>query len=568
MFVDGSLSNLLKCTSCNNGSASFIVPTERFDSRYKRTIQGKQVAVYVNGSYVFNGFLDTTNAELSPDSDGFTVDAKSVLEKLSTVWIGQYQNKNVVTYRIADEWQLDDILRDIFDQLGGVHANLLKLGNTSVIAGKNYDFGKEDLVFRNINYASAIDQILAYAGNVVYRPRYTLSGVYLDLYQTAGNNNGTSFCKVSDYDDDSIYANVQSISAGDSVSDTIDQVTVFGSPKRAIITVFGNADIGVHPVQLIKDWDSSLEARVRANPETAKRDAPGYVAGSEHVDRRFKLPACLHNLLKLKDLPIDKDAEGKQQYKLQAFQWKSTLATDNEAIIAYGIVDTAPTLVDADFDLDNNYITFKEPATNLMQVELFTEPETDPENPPAIEPTATSTAQQRLPKKTYAPASVGVTIGIEMDQPLMYRTPARQDVPQNENILREDYTYVQYTSKDLQIDDDGTEFGTVVIFTEDVSPPIVNVATDKLVIKDDTSKIKSLAYEILKEKNVHAKTLDITIPFVTNHYKIGNRLNISGLYDPVINSDEFSITNVQYDLESYRINITADNSKPLKYSEG
>jgi len=546
VYVNGSLSNILKCTSCDNQKASFIVPELRFDSRTKHNLQGKKVSVYCNGVWKFTGFLDTTNADLSPDADGFTIDATSVTEKLSHIWVGQTQNKNVLTFRKTDGWTLYTILRELFDNLGS-YSNILSLGDCSIIQDKDYDYNKE-LILRNCTLEEAIDQILAYAGNVVYNPVFNASGARLDLYRSADNRNGTSFAEVAGEDEDIIYANVESLNCGDSSADTIDQVTVFGAPKKFIITVRGNADPGAFPVQMSNDWDASIEAFVRANPDvSSKREAPAYVTGAEFVDKRFKLPAILQDKLKLQDLPINKDAEGKQKYKLQAFQFKATVGTsDPDLIKTTYAVDALPTQVDADFDLDNNVVIFKEPATNVVQVDY---------------------TDIKTPKYTYAPAQVGITIGIESEDHLLYhRTNTSKSYPHNINVLREDYEFVQYTNDGYAFED-GTVFDNVIIFTEDVSPPAINVLTEALVIKDDSGKIQKLAQEVLKERNVRAKTLSVNIPFVTSHYKVGNKLVVKGLENGEFNDDEFSITNVSYDLDTYNTSITADNSKPLKYSD-
>lgn len=558
VYVNNSLSNIIKCTNINNSSsASFIIPVERFDSVLKTSLHNSQVAVMVNNVYLFNGFIDTSTAKLTANEDGFSFEAKSVLQKLEFSWVGQNDNKNYVYYARAEN-ELIDVLRDLFNDLPNGLDNVIKLGNTAVIQGKSFDFG-DILIFRNNNYTNALDSILSYCGDVAYTPRFTSWGCYIDFYRINNNSNGTSFARVADYGDDAVFANVASLDESVNSTDRIDKVTVYGSPEKFIISVYSNPAID-YSLRLIPDWDENLEEIVKLYPDCASQNSPTYVSGAEFVYKRYRVPYCLLLLTPLGVLPIEKQVinqttedgtlpeDKKTYYNLQAYQWKTTpsLNTTSTSILDY-TYDTNPTLVEAKFDLANGYVYFNNPTLNDINYEI------------------TTLNGNQVPKITREIAHVGITVAYENpDHLCFYTTPSSVKYPNSKTILREDWTKVTYTNIDKPFANN-TVFDNVTIFWEDVFPSVSTVVNTKQTIKDDTAKIQSHAYEVLKEKRFTSKTVSVEIPFVTNHYKVGNRLMFDGLSD--YNNDNLAITSVTFDLESYNTSFEANNIKPLKFTD-
>lgn len=558
VYIDGSYTKLIRCTGCNDQTANFIIPSEKWDSRHKTQLHGKKVSVKVNDFYIFTGFIDGTNAVARPSQNEFQFGAKSVLEKLNHVWAGQHENQLFYNNYVFGIHTLDQILEDFFDVLPH-YGNIIRLGNLSAIRDKAYNFG-ERFEISNWTYQQLLDTALSFCGDVTWKPRFTSFGAYIDLYRINNASNPTSYVTLGRYGENGKYSNIIDFNEDINSSETIDKVICYGSPKQFIIS-FCSADINpltstavpAH-MKLIPDWDESLETLVSQNQEATKRGSPGYVAGAEWVGTRYKIPD-IGEYTALKELPIQKsvDESGNiQYYKLQAYQWKTTLvanpASSEQAVT--GTLGTEPVIVDCDFQLDNGYVIFSKPTFNIIKTEIVTD-----------------SVGKTLPKRTYEIAPVGITIAVETKKhQLFYETPSVSDFPNTYNYPRLDYKYSQLTNIGYNWTNnagDNLLFDEVLIFYEDTASG--QIITSKTIIKDDTQQVQATALEVLKEKFHRSKQLDITIPMVTNNYKVGNRLVVENTDQ--FDSDQFAICSVQYDLVKYTTTITACNDKPLKFSE-
>ena len=564
--VDGSVSNYIKCTGCSLQGAEFNVVGKRFDDNYKYWLQDKLVTVFVNNYCLFTGFIQTTNSVCSPTDDGFNLQATPVSSILSDTWIGQYTNKNVLTYKASDDWTLSKILDDLFDQLGEMK-QYIKLGNTSILDNNKFAYGKE-LIIRNCTYEEAIDQILEFTGTIIFRPTFTSNGCVINFYDSANPNNGNAICSLADSGSDSKNDNLQSITISDTSLDYVDQISLWGV-RQAIITVYGNfpTDTVSPELQLIPDWEPAYTDIVRKNPEISKEGSPGFVEGFQYVDRRYKLPKVLWDFLKLDNLPIRKPKRNPDgtiipitdddklnnrntdydYYNLQAFQWKSHLKIDETGdVMAVAEPDTLPSLVNVVWDLDNNTVTFSEATTNFLTVDK---------------------TNKNLPAQTFTQAPIGITIAIELtDNVFNYKTGADKKFAKNINVLKEDFKFVQYTNIGFPIKDN-IVFGNGYVFTEDISPPELYAFNDAIIIQNDIGLMQQLANDLLQSKNHRPKQINVRLPYISNHFAIGKKLIINNLASSEMNNDKFIITDVNFDLVNYSIDVTADNSKPLKYSE-
>lgn len=573
--INGGASAALECVSISRDTAEFEVPELLYDSLRERYRDGF-VTVHAGdlfedgGASVWAGYLDTDSAAEGESEDSVKFSGISITGYLNKVWVGQTKLRPVVVYTLSKKFTCRDILIDLFDNLPTFLKTRIKLGSTSVLDGTLVIVPEEGeelkqtpptVTFRSATYASALDQITGYFGDVAYRLRYVGQLCYLDFYRVQNATAPRTVVNVGNWGESPLESNVYGITSACTSRDAVTRVMVYGGPKQAVISCFS---YDANPLTvLLQDWDPALEALVVANPDRAKPGAAGFLSGMEHVGRRFQLPELLRNLTKLKELPF-KNTAG-TPYGAQAWYYPTLLVDDPVNLsVKTGELELDPILrTGVKWELDKNQVTFKDPVFNITHLDVDS---------------------KGKPKATYAKAPVGITIAIELDEYLLHDTGhyAGSDVDLDfarsagltDSISREDQIYAQYTTHGIDLLSDGgpQPFFNAVIFSED---PVADLGEggqiiprgkpfnilEAVVIRDDSPTLRKMASDILQEKSKRRRSYSITIPYFTTAYREGYRCRVEG--DASYVPDNYCITSVSYDLtEDHSTMLEIDNVKP------
>ncbi len=590
VYINGALRQDIWCASVsrNSGSsastAQIIVPAALFDS-YRGDIVDGEMRVYVRttpgGAYTlaYTGFVSGDTGELSDSSDAIKLSANSIVHYLSKVFVGQSQGKTTVKYTLNDPytdrptWTPGRVLEDIFAHLPSGYAQHVALGDYSCLQTTQYNKDAADLIFRNSNYVSAIDQILSVIGGVTYVERFTSGKTYLDFFKLQDAYQGTIGATVADLAQPLTDANVGHITHNQTTQDVRTRVITVGKPRLAVITV-GSDDTTVAK-RLRKGWDSTatvevlgttynVEDIVKTDPEIANSEiAEAIKSVLEPVYTRWLLPKCLEPYRKHKDLGIEiedttntgEDAEkGKRKKTInaQAYKYPSLVSIDAQTGVATVTESTVAEKIKASFDLEHNEIKFSN-ARESMRVDTYS---LDAEGKPVI---------------TWRAARVYVTFAYECDEAIQADTG--QDHTGNinlpfaidgltERVIRDDCRYVQATNYSYPVTYGGESLVWGCKYYDDKT---WHAHTSKSVVHDDTGKLQRLAAAVLAEKHQRHHEVTVSIPWVTPAYRIGQQLQIYGTQ--VAWPYPLMITSLSYDFVGNSMSITADNVKPPHRSD-
>jgi hypothetical protein len=660
--------------SLNSGGgtrAEFDLPTAVFDTN-RAAYRDAFVSVTFTNSYDgssptnpdFLGYLDVDSAECTPGSDSVRLSANTITSYLNKVWVGQNlptaKRAATVTYPVSDHygraWKPLKVLQDLFGSGSGhspsgglpsYYRARVRLGNTSVLS----DSGDKDsppLVFRNTTYRDALDQIIAYYGDVAYRERFGGVITYLDFYRVNDASNPTTTARLGTFNDPiEGNTNIAAIQHQQTPQNTIDRVIGYGTPRRFMVSVLSAvpgasgtlATLGepIATKAAVRDWTTGLQDIVKQNPKLAKQ---GYLnvlvttaalsgaasltvksgvalpvgsiltakngeqlltgtftyttapeatlvverghnettpdaitenatlrwepVGVENTFRRYRLPDLFKPFTKLREniLRRTKDENGatlstddaeRAKYKLQV--WKYPTIRDNDVDGTFtGILQTTPVLLpNAHWDLERGWVILAEPALNEL----------------AGAPAENSTAVNI----TYQEAVVGFTFSFESPGNIYHDTGevSGGDVSLDfaadgltEQWQRDDLTFEQITNTGFPLEDSGGTDRTFncVYFDED-DKNIAKIVTTAEIVKDDSSTLRAVCNDILREKNRRHHSYDIDLNYFTRGYRVGNNVRIEGQGNYVPGT--YSITGIEYLTDSRQgqgTRLTVDNVKP------
>lgn len=572
VHVNGQRVDYLYCTGINKGTglggttAEFAFPQARWDT-LRTGLRGALVEVWYYNALTppqapdFVGLLDADSSEASPDSNGVrTISARTMTAYLADACVGQTQSTPVVNYWVSNplnpsssDWTPKRVLEDLLDNLPSNYKPYVGLGDTRVIDTSAATF-QANITFRNQTYEQACQQLMDYFGDVSCRERFWSGAAVIDFFRIQDQLQPLTTVRVCNWDDPiADNANVARISHNQSLHDSCTRIKAYGTRRRFIVTVSSN-DADSH-MRLIKDWDSDLEELVKAYPERAHPNAPGYQPGMEFVFRRYQLPACFYPYIKLKDLPVVRSNGQRYPVQISVSQYQLTVSASG----GYTGAKTGNwVLADgAKLELEQNYFILNKPALGLTSM--------------------SANANGDL-LETWAEADVRITFAYEGDKHLVADTG--QDYSSGialpfavdgltEQIERDDLTYCQYTNKNTS----GNEFGiygadgqrkyfNAQIYNLD-SDTWTSTLTNATVVQDDSRKLEAYAREQLRSRNRVHHSYTITIPWFTRGYEPGYRIAISNQ----TNGEALNlvITNVSWTSTldgDHSTELTVDNIKP------
>lgn len=569
-YVNGSQFDALKCVSISQQpgaggvKAEFEAPEYLFDT-HRKTLSDGLVSVAMAGTFDgsdsgnpdFVGYVDVDNATLAGEQ--VTLSAVSITSFLGKVGIGDGDNVPVLTYPLVNpisgkptKWTPRRILDDLLARLPSRYRSRISLGDAAVL-NKTQLFDVPELEFRFEKYDAALEKLLALYGDVTFTERFVGNVAYLDFYRIQAAGNATNTVRLAKWDDIiESGADVEDLSHNPTTQDAITRIKAYGTKRRYILSVLNYGPVAEG--NLVKGWNQALEAAVLKDPKSAKPGAPGYVPGMELVFRRFFLPALLRPYLKLKDLGIKRQAMADQDgppYKVQVFKLPTLLALDESGNSVGTESMEGQLLKSIKLELDKGYF-------ELGCVE-------DGMNVSLISPSTTG----NWPYVTWVAAKIGITLCVEGSDWLVADTGPDTssgilyDINQDglyERIPRDDLTYVQFTNVGNPVKSAtgaDVEYGAY-FFNEDTLAWQNYPA--KVLVRDDTKKLETLAREALRAKNKRHHAFEVGVPYFTRAFRPGNRLIVDGQANWP--SDRICITGVEYDLAGNRTQISADNVKP------
>lgn len=584
--VNFAADDTLWCVSIKRGfgiggcSAEFIAPKGLFDSN-RDFLQGGLVAVYVTNTFDgsmpgapdFVGYLDVDNAQLTEEEDAYKVSASSPTAYLAKVDVGINEHRPTCEFPLSDpetgkptRWTPARVLQDLFGNGGpssisggmpsGYRARI-KLGNTAVL-NTTENNSTPSMCFRNVKYATAVKNVLDLFGDITFVERYDNSLIcYLDFLRIQDLAQPFVAATIGAFSPDPENDNVTSITWDKTSHDCCTRFIAYGDEIITVITI--TDDDPNLEMRLIKGWDTSLEAKVLANPERAKVGAVGYEPGMEFVFRRWYLPVALSAYTKRKNLviqrqPISASKPG-PEYPVQVYK-KPNLLTANPTTGVYTAAEgPRQILKNWKDELDKGYFELATAEDGLRATGF------------AVPPGKT----QR--EYTWERAPIRITLAI--GHPKRVFADTLQDSVNTlgfdfgadglmESCLRPEMQYVQFTNQGFPI---RTSKGTELVFDAamyDEDEKIWRVYTSKTVARDDTSKLEYLANEGLKEKNRPHKACTVDIPYFARAFQPGCQL--------VVNNDPnwelpLMIGSATWNLLENSTSVSADNTKPPPKSE-
>jgi len=295
--VNGSRDDRLWCSHISLGShcgmteAEFEIPELLFDE-LEEDLREAFVRVSADGSgdEHFCGYLSVSSATLNPKTDMVHLRAYSFTRWLTKVHVGQFTNQWEVRYWVKDPrtgqptgWTPALILQHLFSQLPEIHLQRIGLGDLRVLTDV-VDVPTPDITFRLTDYAAAINQVLAYAGDVAFRERFEQDKVFLDFYRMTdvqGVQAVLECCKWTNPNRSK--ANVQELNGVEDGTDLVTRVIGIGAYRQFMVTCRSKVE-GLDAisemdenVQLEDDWDPDLEELVLKSPGLAT-SSTGYSA--------------------------------------------------------------------------------------------------------------------------------------------------------------------------------------------------------------------------------------------------------------------------------------------------
>ena len=584
VYVDGVLRSDVYCTSVSYGhgtsgsTASLEMPGMDWDGG-KVDLRGCGVRVdvgYDGGGVetVFVGYVMSADGGVS--GNAVSASAVSLLGLSDTVYLGQgdVANDMVVEYPARalyrgelreTGWSVASVLRDIFSSTGrtwkGGGGRLpsgwrsrLKLGSVAVLGSSYNDVPLGDVVFRQATLRDALDQLLGLVGSVTFRERFEGFVTVLDCFELADPGAPVKSVVVARAGEAARDSNVLDISHEEGADAVRTRVIALGDRRRFTFSV--STEHATAP--LVKGWSAALEDEVLANPEATKRGAESGDAGDEtrsefteeraRVFRRFRLPECLRRLLIEKDLAV-KLSDG-SRLAMQVWKFPRVLSYDEGSSSWSSSASSEPVLLEGtQFDLENGYFVLKSPAINLVSA--------------SVDGSANIV-------DVYEPAVVGLTLSVAGSR-LVFDTGVRRNGLSFEGIdsdglvevvLNESFGYSQFSNIDFGFEDsDGVAhvFGGTWLYLEGDGWTYYD---GKFLSQDDESAFRGFALAALREKNTVRTTYNVTTPYWTSAYRLGDRISVVGQDDFQFGTHQ--ILSLEYNLTNdHGVSFSTDSSVPL-----
>ncbi len=569
VYIDGKRRSDIQCLSISqsfNGqgtTANLDCPSWCYD-RDKSFLRGAFILIQVkySGSYfwdtVFCGYI--TNVNSSP-STRVSLTASSLIALSDYVYIGQADIDDNSLYVYYPEyayengvyketgWNIKTCLRDVFNSslrtwkggggsIPSQYRSKLQLGSLSVLNSKwnNVKIASE---YKNTTLRSFLDDILRASGYIRFSEEFRSSGdTVLKFFELASYTNNTKTMKIASRGECIRGSNIQDLEYSESLDGVINRCTVLGDYQRYMISLtLGNGG-------LIKGWNTALESSVLSDPESAQggQEVTGSTSKEkQRVFREYDLNPIFkkYNIDKENFLDVTSGKLPIQvlKYGIASYSHDTTTGTTTMTI------SSTPNELITGFELDVDSLKLKlnEPAINHKSRSLVSGVVTD----------------------VYEEALIALTITIRGKQ-LIYDTGTKSS-PYNLTGISSDglnevigplpFRYEQYTNKGFPID--GVEYNCVYY----TSTTGFVTKTSQDVYIDQTKDLENAGNIFLFEKSQIKTTYDITIPYYTKSYEVGDRLIIQGPRD--FNYYPHVINNISWDLtEEHKTYIRTDSNEP------
>lgn len=525
---------------------SLVMPSVDWDGG-KYWLRGKSVSVWAGygGALapIFHGWITRVTGR----GDGRQIE----MEAMSHLWwaggalvgdgmdapdyLAEYRERELRDgVMTATGWTVKDILRDLFQgpgektwrggggRIASGWRSVLELGSLSVLGRAWNEFPVGDVVFQDQTLRGALDELLALVGTVSLREEFTSGGrTRLVAFELADSSAPVQTVRVARPGESVAGTNVLSVSHEESAEDVATRIVGRGARKRHVVSI----TTGHATAPLEKGWDEALEAAVLVNPEGTLRgqEADGDDTRAEfseekaRVFRRYLLPEAVRRWIVEKDLGVE-DASGRmigvQVWKIPRVAtftgsaWTSTLGTE-------------PKLLEGvELDLENWAFTLRRPAINFVG--------------------GTIDGSQNV-VDTYEAAEVGITLCLAKDR-LTHDTGGGGgtldlDGVRSDGIARvvtnESFGYVAITDETWEEAWLWTEAGGWTQYT----------AAE--VLQDDEAELREFTEAALRESGDVEATYQVTVPWWTSGYRIGQRVRIVGQDDFVWGTHQvMSVTDV------------------------
>lgn len=598
--------------------ASFAVDRMRFDSN-RSLYRNAHITVAhesaLDGTYsiIFQGFVVSDSASLTSNREEYTFEARSVVSLLDKVKVGTADKvpKYVFWRRdphtgLRTNWTPRRVLQNLWGKLPSGWAAYVGLGDLSALT-TTYGELPVDWEFTDESYLSALTKVLSVYGDVSFRERWNGQGaprVSLDFFRVAERNavqrivvgaSGQSCMDAGSF--------VMEVTEQCTLSQSTNRVITYGAPVQCMITVtnfygltiYGDGTtyqaqiddtrFGTAAELLVAGWDNTAitiqvpqpdgtkiprtatpEALVLEEPERAKPGSPFFVPQCQNVFRRWVLPSCLWPLAKqksncLKRLYPDRAGEkwNEAAYPMQV--WKVPYRLDpnpNTTRDTYGVevADTYRRVDSVKYDLETNSFTTAEPVLNIEE---------------------TWVTDQDVTRFRRVPAKLGLVLSVGFDA-LYYDTgqPSAFDLKLPvigidglaESFHREELEYNQFNmvgtgpnGEALRAVDSAGAWRTYercVYWDEDLRQ--FRVVTGQEVMQNDRTYLKSIADEILRQKNRVHRNYMIRVGIPMTSARIGDTLELAGVGS--VGTSDCAVTSIEWDLIGQDVVLTADNIRP------
>jgi hypothetical protein len=530
VYLDNTLRSDIYCTSysetigTSGSSASFDLAESLWDET--KRLLGLQIRVDVfyrgsNAKTVFSGFIDAIDRDA--EAQQITASAKSVLGFADDIYLIKDNNETrfeIKYTKIAPRdneikltnWDIKQILRDIFSSSlstwrgGGAnipsnYRSILKLGNMSVFNSVYNKIKLDDIEFKQQTLKEVLDYLLDLLQTVSIRERFEGNICYLDFFEL-GNMQGSKDMRIAANANASAKGtNILNISKSETIDATKDRVKVVGDQIKHIISI-----------EMIKDWDESLEADVLKNPEGNLSEGEisysalqsRYWQRREKVFRNYKLPLIFKNYQIDDNLPITK-INGEQ---LPIFIFKkaykpkfNTLTSEFEA----EDLETFELVANGQFDPINLSVILDKPNVYLSRGWV------DDQNKPREE----YTANKLYITFCYNDGRLAYDSGTKSNN---IKTP----FDRVQLIEASSFKYIQYGNAGNPAGD--IEIPFCYLFDEVNGWQLIE---DSVYI-DDIGDLELYADIALSELNRKKEAYNISTPFYTNAYRAGDNIIING----------------------------------------
>lgn len=384
--------------------------------------------------------------------------------------------------------------------------------------------------------------------------RFVGNETILEFFELGSSTAPVKTMRVARPMESAINANVLDIEHEESAEEVRTRILALGGKRKYTLSVTTE-----HPTApLEKAWDPAWEDDVLGDLESPKRAndsgeedqdiRPEFAEAKTTVFRRFRLPECLRTLEVLKDLAIE-TTDG-TTLPVQVWKFGRILTETANGFTSTPIPSGAPVLLEgAQLDLENGYFTLKEPAVNLVSITIDGDGVAIDDYEVATVGITITVAGDRLAVDTGVQTNGFEFVGLEAEGLV-------------ETVLNESFEVKQFTNIGTPFrDSDGEahEFEEAYVLLEGTGWEVYVAA---IKTQDDEEIFRRFALGALREKQRMRSTYNVTTPFWTAGYKLGDRVEFVGQDDYEFGVHQ--ILSVSYDLTSdHTTSLSTDSTLPL-----